>query len=390
MVPLKAKPEILSEKDTQAFLTPFAFKVDESLFGIALATPWRRAAALLIDLLFVAIITGAPGELLATLVAITLFKVGSKKRAETFGKKASIRRFFLRIVGALMVFIVLLETLPVFISHIYDFNHQVEQVKKPFSSSDNNLDPIQKQNNRFTKGALSLAANIAISKSDCITYSCWQQLTSELLSTFVQQSTSTLENKQFTHFLLESVKENSTLDKVTTAKLTAQLQQLALLPNSLTVEDSLMAGELSKVEDTLATSVQDKNDSTTLAAKGSRDYNNDVSKNTNVYKGFAWLKGLIEEMGLGFGWAAFYFTMFTAIWHGQTPGKKLLSIRVIQLDGSPLSIWDSFGRYGGYGAGIATGLLGFAQIFWDPNRQAIHDKISSTVVISDSQLGKKK
>jgi hypothetical protein len=42
---------------------------------------------------------------------------------------------------------------------------------------------------------------------------------------------------------------------------------------------------------------------------------------------------------------------------------------------------DCFGRYGGYGAGFATGLLGFLQIYWDPNRQAIQDKISATVVI---------
>ena len=86
-------------------------------------------------------------------------------------------------------------------------------------------------------------------------------------------------------------------------------------------------------------------------------------------------------MGLGFGWAAFYFTVFTAWFDGQTLGKKLLRIRVIQLDGTKLSLWDSFGRYGGYGAGFATGLLGFLKIFWDANRQAIQDKISATVVI---------
>ena len=43
-----------------------------------------------------------------------------------------------------------------------------------------------------------------------------------------------------------------------------------------------------------------------------------------------------------------------------------------------------FGRYGGYGAGFATGLLGFLQVYWDPNRQAIQDKISATVVIQGS------
>jgi uncharacterized RDD family membrane protein YckC len=27
--------------------------------------------------------------------------------------------------------------------------------------------------------------------------------------------------------------------------------------------------------------------------------------------------------------------------------------------------------------------LGFAQIYWDPNRQGIHDKVAGTVVILD-------
>ena len=59
----------------------------------------------------------------------------------------------------------------------------------------------------------------------------------------------------------------------------------------------------------------------------------------------------------------------------------MLRIKVIKLDGSPLNLWESFGRYGGYGAGIATGLLGFIQVFWDPNRQTIQDKIAETLVL---------
>jgi len=97
----------------------------------------------------------------------------------------------------------------------------------------------------------------------------------------------------------------------------------------------------------------------------------------------SWVKGfIVDDLGFGFGWAAFYFTLFTAWWQGQTPGKRLFSIKVLQLDGTPLSLWASFGRYGGYGAGFATGLLGFAQILWDGNRQAIQDKISATVVVN--------
>jgi len=94
-----------------------------------------------------------------------------------------------------------------------------------------------------------------------------------------------------------------------------------------------------------------------------------------------WAKVVITDLGLGFGWAAVYFTLFTLLWRGQTPGKKVMGIRVIALSGEYLNAWDSFGRYGGYGAGFATGLLGFMQIYWDPNRQAIQDKISATVVI---------
>jgi uncharacterized RDD family membrane protein YckC len=78
----------------------------------------------------------------------------------------------------------------------------------------------------------------------------------------------------------------------------------------------------------------------------------------------------------------FYFSIFTAWWKGQTPGKKLLGMKVIKLDNKPLNLWESFGRYGGYAAGLATGFTGFLQVFWDPNRQAIQDKISETLVIN--------
>lgn len=94
-----------------------------------------------------------------------------------------------------------------------------------------------------------------------------------------------------------------------------------------------------------------------------------------------WLQAALTDLGIGFGWAALYFSAFTAWFHGQTLGKMLFRIRVIRTDGKELSLWESFERYGGYSAGLATGLLGFLQVIWDPNRQAIHDKISETVVI---------
>ncbi len=76
-----------------------------------------------------------------------------------------------------------------------------------------------------------------------------------------------------------------------------------------------------------------------------------------------------------------YFAILMPWMKGSTPGKKLLGIRVVRLDGQPVSWWHAFERAGGYAAGLATGLLGFAQVYWDPNRQAIHDKVAGTVVV---------
>jgi hypothetical protein len=93
------------------------------------------------------------------------------------------------------------------------------------------------------------------------------------------------------------------------------------------------------------------------------------------------LASVADDLGIGFGWTALYFTAFLALWNGRTPGKRLVGIRVIRLDGKPLGWWNAFERFGGYAAAISTGLLGFLQILWDRNRQGIHDKVAGTVVI---------
>lgn len=98
---------------------------------------------------------------------------------------------------------------------------------------------------------------------------------------------------------------------------------------------------------------------------------------------FSWLRSAVDELGFGFGWASLYLTVMLSWWKGQTVGKRLLKIRVLRLDGDPITWWTAFERAGGYAAGFATGLLGFAQVFWDANRQAIHDRIVGTVVVVD-------
>ena len=89
----------------------------------------------------------------------------------------------------------------------------------------------------------------------------------------------------------------------------------------------------------------------------------------------------LHKLGLRFGWAIAYFTLLPFWWKGQTVGKRLFGLRVVELTGKPLGLMTTFGRYGGYAAGLATGGMGFLQVLWDPNRQAVEDKLAHTVVV---------
>ena len=89
----------------------------------------------------------------------------------------------------------------------------------------------------------------------------------------------------------------------------------------------------------------------------------------------------LHRLGLRFGWAIAYFSLLPFWWQGQTIGKRLFGLRVVELTGKPLGLMTCFGRYGGYAAGLATGGMGFLQVLWDPNRQAVEDKLAHTVVV---------
>ncbi|MEM1117366.1 MAG: RDD family protein [Bacteroidota bacterium] len=93
------------------------------------------------------------------------------------------------------------------------------------------------------------------------------------------------------------------------------------------------------------------------------------------------LWALAADFGVALTWLGVYAVLTLALWNGYTPGKRLWGIRVLRLDGQRVSLWTAFERFGGYAAGLVTGLLGFAQVLWDPNRQGVQDKIAATVVV---------
>lgn len=76
-----------------------------------------------------------------------------------------------------------------------------------------------------------------------------------------------------------------------------------------------------------------------------------------------------------------YFSVFTWKWKGQTPGKKLMQIKVVKLNGTPITFWGSLERASGYTASTALLFYGFLQYFWERNGQTTHDKITETIVI---------
>ena len=368
-----------TEEETKHYLTPFAFKLDKSLFGLPLASPTKRGIALLIDFSLIALLSDVSGVALALAIAITLYYLGNKKRAQKAGKmKGHKRRKIMRIIAAMMLFVILLDTLPPLLSF---FNSEEKQSQ--LNASDNSFS--FPESIALTATALSAIQTIADSR--CQKLDCWQ---TELASVAEHVALMTYEGDiKVTQIQLNEIFSDIVEDMEFPAN--EQEQLISSMHSSYNKKFSSLVGNKITTKINIEEEASDKNNTqlkegifilgkdgklTDIATQQEQEKNNQP-----VYSIIEWVKGIINDLGLGFGWATFYFTAFIALGKGQTLGKKLLGIRVLQLDGTPLSLWDSFGRYGGYGAGLATGLLGFIQIYWDANRQAIHDKISATVVI---------
>jgi uncharacterized RDD family membrane protein YckC len=85
-------------------------------------------------------------------------------------------------------------------------------------------------------------------------------------------------------------------------------------------------------------------------------------------------------LGLVFLFA--YFTYFEGSPAGQTPGKKSMSIRVIDFNtGGPIGYPRAFGRYWARILSSIPCLLGYFWMLWDRERQTWHDKICTCVVV---------
>lgn len=339
----------LTPKETRQIVTPYAFFVSDDLLGTPLAGPFRRGFALLIDLVFIALLTQVSSLVLAAVAAWTFFRAGNRLKTK---KRFNAVRIFLRLLVALLLFVLAMGIVDEINENNSGDNHpSIEPV-----SSDSNVPGIEivAITAKYLLETKDMKQQIA--SGDCApAYDCLEALGEELILDIVDIGF----NKDGVEGALEGY--------------------LAAVSENLNAEQHI---ELTNhLQHFVETKQKPENSEQPQLAEAV------VSKTANEKPYFeskglvSWFEDLVEELGLGFGWAAFYFCIFTAWWKGQTPGKKIMGMKVIKLDNKPLNLWESFGRYGGYAAGFATGLSGFLQVFWDPNRQAIQDKISETLVI---------
>jgi hypothetical protein len=92
-------------------------------------------------------------------------------------------------------------------------------------------------------------------------------------------------------------------------------------------------------------------------------------------------RAFATTLGVTFGWSGVYFTLLAGACGGRTLGKMLVGTRAVKTNGTSFTFFDAFVRHGGYIAGVAMGLTGFLKLVWEPNRQAVEDRIAGTVVV---------
>jgi len=84
-----------------------------------------------------------------------------------------------------------------------------------------------------------------------------------------------------------------------------------------------------------------------------------------------------------------YFIFFEWLWNGQTPGKRLLKLRVIREDGRPITLWEAMARNllrifdAVPGFVLPVYSIGLITIFLSNRDQRIGDMFAGTVVVRE-------
>lgn len=354
--------------EDRQIVTHFAFGVSDELLGTPLASPLKRGLAMLIDLLLISMLTTVHSVVFASFAAWTFFRAGNRLKTK---KRFNAARLTLRFLTAVLLFVIALS---LFDTTFKQFNPELKAV------ADGNSHTTMGASKALIGAAITVKYAVQmqkvqqqISAGECAeVVSCWQPV----LTDFANDMAGTDISQQHVYASFDSLFEDGLVivDSAHQQQLVQHMRDT--VKQQRATDTASIPTPVPDVVQQLEHEQQVDIEPTELEKPAF-----EPAESSRPPGLIAWIKSVAEDLGLGFGWAAFYFSVFTAWWSGQTPGKKLFGIKVVLLNGGELNLWDSFGRYGGYGAGLATGLLGFLQLYWDDNRQAIQDKISETLVI---------
>ncbi|MFC1661946.1 RDD family protein [Gemmatimonadota bacterium] len=389
--------------DPRSIVTPYAFSVHPDLLGMPLASPWQRLGAILVDLLVIGLIylalslSGLVGLVLGLFSALLLFwlafrRPGSHSRGKMF-------RFAVGCLGAVVLVITILIVLVIrFREPIRDVAQEViagleeEGVAVNLQVDEEGLDPQSEASIEglgFLEGVTALGEVMALSRAtneeeavEAARALAQMGLDAGLSVTEIRTSVEGLipEDAPWAGTAGEIVEEALVSLSATSRVHEAGEGTTSSEEAPVWLSTSEAADSVSALEDRIQSLERDVQINETALAETRRQLAEAEDRGV-----LDWLWSLIDDLGLGFGWAALYMTITHATWRGTSVGKKLFGLRVVMIDKRPLNWWLSFERVGGYAAGFATGMLGFAQVFWDPNRQGIHDKVSETIVIKDGE-----
>ena len=84
---------------------------------------------------------------------------------------------------------------------------------------------------------------------------------------------------------------------------------------------------------------------------------------------------------LGFVIGVIYQWYFLTQQNGQTPGKRIMGICVIKVNGAPLQAADVIVRYIGYYVNSIVFGIGWIWALFDKDKQGWHDKLAGTYVV---------
>lgn len=396
-----------SSVDVRNIITPDAFSLDPDLLGTPLAPPGRRAVALVIDLILVGFLQLLGWKLLGGVAALLFFRIATRPPE---GERPSRARKFA--VGCLGVFVLLLVVIA--LGAIPSMFRDVTTVR----DSDLSQAPGEISLGQVAGGIGAAIALAAVEDSaEAVELLMAMGQTAQAL----QSDGDLMDEDDLRTLLQEAMSNNKTLDGASVVEgALERMRTEDILPPAetaeLSEEDTPLAGGSDGEDGTageggsdaperanpegaptqeLDPAVRDSFDALASRIRTLEDDLGDAEEELDETRAalddaevstlFTWIKDAADEAGLLFGWGTVYLTLFLALWGGRTPGKKLLGMRVVRLNGSPIGLFLALERAGGYAAGFATGLLGFAQILWDPNRQGIHDKIAETVVILEGR-----